>query len=212
MSDNVSIDPGESLTVDVATDELAGGEHVQYVKLMDGTADSETVIKADEITASLVTITYEHHEVHEGDSFTCSRTVDLAQSASTDLLIVTPDTTKYAHFGWQVHSEVEAHVSLWEGVTATAAANPVVAYNRERNAGGAATVVVTHSPTSITTGSTLIREAHFGTGRTAGGTSHDAEEFILKRNTKYLFRVTNAMNNASNYVSIRLNWYEHTSL
>jgi len=38
MSDNINITAGSGTTI--ATDQLAGGQHVQYVKLMDGTADS----------------------------------------------------------------------------------------------------------------------------------------------------------------------------
>ena len=169
------------------------------------------VPRIDVATHALNTIDYPHHEIHDGDAFTCSYTVDLAQSAAANLLIVTPDTTRYAHFGWLLHCELEADMALYEAVTATAAANPSVAYNRERNWATTSTVVVTHTPTGVTEGATIIRSAHFGTGRTAGGSSDDGQEFILKRNTKYLFRVTNAVNSASNYISIRLNWYEHTN-
>jgi hypothetical protein len=44
MADNVAITAGAG--TDVATDQLAGGEHVQKVKLLDGTADSATAILA----------------------------------------------------------------------------------------------------------------------------------------------------------------------
>lgn len=42
MADNIDITPGTGKTV--ATDEIAGSKHVQYVKLMDGTADSATPV------------------------------------------------------------------------------------------------------------------------------------------------------------------------
>jgi hypothetical protein len=44
MADNVAITAGSG--TNVKTDQLAGGEHVQYVKLLDGTADSATVVAA----------------------------------------------------------------------------------------------------------------------------------------------------------------------
>jgi hypothetical protein len=115
------------------------------------------------------------------------------------------------HFGWEASVELESHVSLWENVTATAAANPLVAYNRERITGGVSGVVVTHTPTGITTGSVLIREAHLGTGKTAGGSTSDGQEFVLKQNTKYLLRIANSTD-TTNYISVRLNWYERVSL
>jgi hypothetical protein len=45
MADNVAITAGTG--TNIKTDQLAGGEHVQYVKLIDGTADSSTVISGD---------------------------------------------------------------------------------------------------------------------------------------------------------------------
>lgn len=45
MADNIAITAGSG--TNVKTDQLAGGEHVQYVKLMDGTADSSAVIPGD---------------------------------------------------------------------------------------------------------------------------------------------------------------------
>jgi hypothetical protein len=209
MTDNLGVHTGSDATV--ATDDI-GGVHYQEVKLVSGTKNATTPVKADSATGALNVMPYEHHEIHDGSSFTCSYTVDLAQSASANLLIVTPDTTKWAHFGYEVDVEVEAHVYIYEAPTATAAANPIVAYNRDRNSLTAATVVVTHTPTSVTEGTTLIREAHLGSLKNVGGESVDAQEFILKQNTKYLFRVTNVINNAPNYITIRLNWYEHTSL
>ena len=43
MADNVDFTPGTGGTA--STDQLAGGEHVPHVKIMDGTADSEVVLK-----------------------------------------------------------------------------------------------------------------------------------------------------------------------
>jgi len=45
MADNVAITAGSGTTI--ATDQLTGGEHVQKVKLLDGTADSSTAIAGD---------------------------------------------------------------------------------------------------------------------------------------------------------------------
>lgn len=50
MPDNVVI--SESGTTSIKTDQLAGGEHVQYMKLLDGTADSSVVIATGTGTAT----------------------------------------------------------------------------------------------------------------------------------------------------------------
>lgn len=46
MADNLTLNAGSG-GADLRTDELASGKHVQYVKLMDGTADGDTVVSAD---------------------------------------------------------------------------------------------------------------------------------------------------------------------
>lgn len=51
MADNITLNSGSGGET-LATDELAGGEHAQKVKLLDGTADSETIIAAGNGTAT----------------------------------------------------------------------------------------------------------------------------------------------------------------
>jgi len=172
---------------------------------------TEAPIRIDSATNTLQTIEYEHHEIHAGSSFTASHKAAVAQSANLDLLIVTPNTSKYAHFTYEFDCEKETELAIYEGVTATAG-DAVVAYNRDRNSATAATVVVTSTPTSITAGNTIIRSIHVGSGKTVGGGDRATHEFILKKNTKYLFRLTNMISNADNDMSVKLDWYEHTNV
>ena len=167
-------------------------------------------LRIDSSTHSIQTISYEHHEIHSGSSFTASYQVEAANGANADILIVTPDSTKEAHFFYEVDVEAEAQLYIYEAPTATAAANPIVAYNRNRTGTpDAATVVLTHTPTSITEGTTVIRSHHFGAGKSFGGGERSSHEFVLKLNTKYLFRLTN-LTTGDNWFNIILNWYEHS--
>ena len=163
----------------------------------------ETIKSGD----SICTIDFAHCEIHEGESFTASHKADVANGANLDLLIVTPNTDVEAHFTYELDVEAETEISLYEAVTATAG-TAVAAYNRDRNSANAATVVVTHTPTGITEGTTLIRSFHLGSGKSFGGGERAVHEFILKKNTKYLFRLTNATTSA-NYMAVKLDWYEH---
>jgi len=163
----------------------------------------ETVKSGD----SMCVIDYAHCEIHDGESFTASYKADIGNGANLDLLIVTPNTDIRAHFTYEIDVEAETDVLLYENVTATAG-DAIVEYNRDRNSATAATVVVTSSPSAITAGTTLIRSYHLGTGKSFGGGSRDVHEFILKKNTKYLFRLTNATT-SNNYMAVKLDWYEH---
>lgn len=157
---------------------------------------------------AITTIDFAHHEIHEGDAFTASYKVDVANGANLDLLFVTPNTDKRIHFTYVIEVELETDGLLYENVTATVG-TAVAAYNRDRNSLTAATLVVTHTPSAITAGTTIIRSGHYGSGKTIGGNDRTVNEIILKKNTKYLLRLTNVIANATNYMSVRLNWYEH---
>ena len=172
--------------------------------------NSTLVSAVDGKTTALKMIEYEHHEIHGGSSFTTSYKADISNGANLDLLVVTSDTTKWAHLTYEMDVELETDILIYEGVTATAG-DAVVAYNRDRNSLTAATVVVTSTPTSITPGTTLIRSYHLGSGRSLGGGARATHEFILKQNTKYLIRLTNSTTN-NNYMSVKLDWYEHTNI
>ena len=212
MADDVSINPGDAqpTNVTVRTDELSGGGHVQYVKLMNGTADSESVFKCDTTTSSMQTVEYEHHEIHSGSSYRTSYIVELSNGASQDILVTTPDTTKWAHMTLLVNTKLEAAVYIYENPTITGAGTGVTTYNRNRNVSTAATTVVTHTPSVSATGAVLIWADHVGTGKSSGSESHSQDEFVLKQNEQYLIRVTNATSSA-NYVAIHVDWYEHTN-
>ena len=221
MTDNITIRDYDGNPVIIRADDISS-VFWQYLKVAFGTDNAATVVDAahplpvidaqtllDTISGAPITIPFEHHEIHEGDAFTASYAADLTNGQVFDILIVTPDSADLAHFVWAVDFELEGHVSIYEAPTATQAANPIVAYNRNRNGTpAAATVVVTHSPTAVTVGTTLIRDAHAGAGKILSGSRADGREFILKANTKYLMRITNATANP-NWISVWLDWYEH---
>lgn len=179
--------------------------HLIYGKTGDATYQAPRI---DASTHSLQVVTYEHHEIHAGSSFTASYSADIGNGANLDIAIVTPDTAAYAHMTYEFDVEAEADLKIYEAATLTPG-TAIAAYNRNRNSATAAAVSVTHTPTGITTGTTIIRDFHVGSGKTFGGGDRSAHEFILKRNTTYLLRLNNATTGA-NYMAIKLDWYEHT--
>ncbi len=160
----------------------------------------------DKINGSLSTIDTAHHRIHQGKSFTVSHKADILNGATFDFLIVTPNTSTRAHMTVELDVEAETDMLIYEAVTATAG-TALTAYNRDRNSSTAATVVITHTPSAITEGTTIIRTHHIGNGKSYGGADRTAHEFILKQNAKYLFRLTNATS-SNNYMSVKFDWYE----
>lgn len=169
-------------------------------------------INSDKTTETLDTITYEHHEIHEGNSFHAhfySGTVDT--DGTVELLISTPNTTKWIHALGIINSTKGALVEIYEGPTTSADGTTVTAYNRNRNSNEGAVVVITDTPT-ISNDGTRLWLRHIGSeGKyTEYGETRGNNEWILRQNTKYLFRATS--HEDANELMVGLNWYEHTNL
>lgn len=174
---------------------------------------SDTVVKLlrlDASTESLMTIDYAHHEIHDGTSFWVDDVVQVDNAATQDYLITTPDTTKYAHWGYEVNGTVGGiTIELFEAADRTGT-TALTLLNRNRNSATTATLAIHRGQSGGTTDGTRILWATDGTGTAAGkesGKVGEGTERVLKRNTKYIFRITSKVND--NDIAVRFNWYEH---
>jgi len=169
------------------------------------------MIKIDKITDALLSIPYEHHEIHEGDSFiVCD--VQNIDTTTQKWLITTPNTTKYAHIIFDIEATGEVDLKVLQGsdrAGVTALAN----INRRRVGTPTSGTVLVHRTTSggTTDGATTIEHKRVGaTGvgskTIAAGGSRGLNEYILKPNTKYVVLIETF---ANIYVSMCLDWYEH---
>jgi len=165
-------------------------------------------LNADLITHSLVTIEQAHHEIHEGNAFTMSRGVTLPVAADDELLIVTPNTAKWAHIVWQINSDGDFSVSFYEGtglLTPTDITSTI--QNRDRNSSVATGLTIGHTPSTGAGDGSLIWSLSGGAKDTLS-TAENRFEFILKQNTPYLLRVSGLQGDE---VAVLLDWYEHTN-
>ena len=166
----------------------------------------------DGVTGAVETVSYAHHEIHSGNSYT---TID-SQAVDTTTIkwqVTTPDNTKWAHMLFNADCTGEMTVLVTEGsdrVDGTALAE----INRNRNSTNIAGVIVTRTPTGGSTdGATVLFNTRVGATSVASktidsGTSRGNSEYVLKQNTKYVISVTTY---AAVQVSLHLDWYEHTS-
>lgn len=83
MADNVTLDPGTGGSV-IATDQVNANEHVQYVKLMDGTADSTAKIGGDATNGLDVDVTRVQGTVTVGDGGSSISVDDNGSTISID--------------------------------------------------------------------------------------------------------------------------------
>ena len=171
-------------------------------------------INNDSTTGAMSTVDYAHHEVHSGSYFEYVNAQELTNAQTVSFVVVTPNTTKWAHFGFEIEGEAEFDLQMFEGATPSAVGTVVSApavINANRNVSDVHTTLIYHTPT-LGGGSkgTLIRRFHSGSGKAAGGKAGTPNEIILKQNTKYWFDLTNATS-SDNWISWYIAWYEHTN-
>ncbi len=220
MADNVRItEKANSTPVDgttVATDEI-GGVHYQVVKI-DGGADGVSVpLVSDKSSGSMPSITFTHHQVHEGKAFEIKEVVDLSINNVRDIIITTPDTTKWGHFTFEFDTKVETEWFLYRNPVIVTTGTPHDIFNCNENSTGVADLVVSFiDNTSVananldTTVAAAVQRAHgiSGAGRSAGGHDHEVE-VILKRNEDYVLRW---IATTAGYVDYHFTWYEQVNL
>ncbi len=167
------------------------------------------IITIDKATRAITTIKFEHHQIHEGNTFTILEVTDLGNGAVRDILIVTPDTPKWAHLVWEIEHELETSIQFYQDTLYSNNGTPIPSFNRNGNSGNVATTLMYHTPT-ITNVGTLVGTIQQGADKKAGGGDREDNEYILKQNSSYLIRITNLTVN-NNLIFVRLNWYENTN-
>ena len=160
----------------------------------------------DTNTRATIAIEYEHSRIHEGFYFTVLDTLDVPNGDNRTFLLVTPDTTRWAHLVWEIEHELETSIEFFRGTTVSDTGTLIPAFNRNGNSTNNATTLVFHTPTVDTLGM-LVGTIQQGDGKKAGGSDRVSNEFILRQNTIYLIRITNMTVN-NNLIFTKLNWYE----
>lgn len=174
--------------------------------------DTSVKLLVDARSGGLVVVPQTHYQVHTGASFRYSDSVTLNAAATQDYLITTPNTAKYAHFTFKADGSAITSFVMYEGADRTGTTSQTL-WNANRNSGTTATVTIHKGASGGTTDGTQM--ITYSSGASQGASRSDAHaqydnEWVLKANTKYLFRVTSG--SASNLCNVDFQWYERTSL
>ena len=165
--------------------------------------------RIDSITHALETITYSHHEIHSGSHYYIENHTTLGSGDKLYVKLVTPNTTKWAHFLWEISSSFILETNLYEGssggMAGGGAATPI---NNNRNSANTSDMVITSGVAVATTLGTKISSIKWGSRSIGGGHSRE-DEILLKQNTTYLREFISGTN--SNIISFKASWYEHTN-
>lgn len=186
------------------------------ITLSNITAQKTTNVSVGQVeptTNSLKVINYSHAELHAGDAFFYKGLHLIAKNTAYEHLIVTPDSDRWSHFTVGVDAVTSSvQVKLFEDVVTSADGALATTRNRNRNfSDNDSTLEIYEIPTVTDYGSRLYTFMLGAGKRSDGGSARDAEEILLKPNTKYVLQVTE-QNVAATNVNFAFDWYEHTNL
>lgn len=173
---------------------------------------SDSIVKnarLDSSTEAMIGIDYPHHDLHAGSFYTYSDLINLGNGASQDYILTQPDTDKHGHWGYEIEFlDGAGTFDLYRNTDRIGTTLQNI-YNSNDNFPDDAGVTVHKDQSGGTTDGIIIISSRKGSGKSFGGVAGTQTERILKRNTKYLIRVTNNTV-TSNYTNIIFRWYEHT--
>lgn len=131
----------------------------------------------------------------------------LADDASIQLLVTTPTNTDIA-VGVQAISDGDSELKVYEGATSVTGGTLFVPRNRNRASTITSNTGVLVNPTTAT-GTTVVYESLVvgGTGGHAAGAAASSDYAICKKNTSYLFVLTNRSGQA-NIAQLSVLWVE----
>ncbi len=208
------------------------GDLITIGKMMGYTGTSFQLARLDKSAFALKVVSHAESEVHEGHSFKVDiYEADFDKTSEIGILFTTPNTANRFHVVPLVFASSAAVFHILETPVIDVGNYPTTFYapvNRNRNSSQASTVrsiraapVVNRvslklkaDTTPITGDGTVLHAEVIGAGKKGGGGGmRDTDEYILKQNTNYYFRLKGTANGADNSVaSLHVNWFEHTDL
>lgn len=159
-----------------------------------------------------VIVNNEESRGHEGKLFVSDKvTESVANSATVDILLVTDGLD--SHLVSAVSAGGDVYVELFEDVVVSSNGTEIVPINVNRNSSLTSLIKTYHTPTISSTG-TQLRKVYLsggGGGNSQGvlgaGLARPNTEIVLKKNTKYLLRVTNKSGQAKT-IGVEVMFYE----
>ena len=167
----------------------------------------------DAVTEALEVITYEHHEIHSGSHYFIDGFVTLASGDTLFVKLVTPDSTQWAHFSWDISSSGIVETKLFEGASGgMTGGSGITPVNNNRNSTNTSLITITSGVTEPTSFGTVISQAKWGSNdhfSGGGGGDSRSREILMDQNNTYCRIFVSST--ADNIIQFAATWYEHIS-
>ena len=171
--------------------------------------------KFDRHSRCVSTIDAVHRMIHEGFAYHASgKATAIADGATLEMLFKVPaGTFPHFHKVRMQYGAGDVEMDAYEGTTVSADGTSITAYNLNRNSSNTPNMTAFHTPTITADGTKIHAQWAPPTASGTGGSQEgvvdvtQGEEWILKPDTNYLFRITN---NSGEIISIgyEIMWYE----
>jgi len=176
-------------------------------------ARSNTPTKTDAINVQIgpgdpisnipVVMEFEHHQVHEGESYLASLE-QLSLGTGTVKFSVDVPANKYPHLIMSVDIYNGAALCRKYHTATYTGGSTMTAYNRNRNSANTPSITIKSGVTS--SDGTLFESFFAGSGKTTSGGGRSMSEVILKAGSTYKFEVVGQ--DAQTKAVINFLWYE----
>jgi hypothetical protein len=165
----------------------------------------------DTFSQAVPIISAEHRYLHMGEVFRYYDAATLASGSSQDYLFTTPDTTLSIHLLLHIDGSAITSFSLFEDSDKTGTTLQTIV-NANRNSTNTSTMTIHKGVSGGTTDGTHL--VYYASGSAGGNSKSPAifdyvSEWVLKRNSKYIIRITSGTN--GNLCNLVTEWYEHVS-
>lgn len=179
--------------------EVSSGEHIPVVQLRATCFMNNAAIVLDG----------PHAKVHCGMSFHVSWFKTVSAPGTMDMLFVVPDSDVLPHLTISYESQGEIEYIVYRGPIVSSVGTAMPIYNRDENSSTLPGVLCYHTPTVTINSAPAIFQWVAGAGKGTPSSERGTSERIMRRNTSYLFRISNR-SNQENTCSMRLDWYEQS--
>ena len=189
--------------------DMGDGTHEQRIVAFIA-GESGALAEVDGVAGALVIQGMVHRMIHLGTLYEIGYVNETVADNGDIELLVTTAVGQSAHMRFIAAAGGDARIALFENPTVSNVGTGLTEINRNRLSSNTAETAVTHTPTTSADGTQLMDHllpggsGFFGGG---GGSETSFEEFILKPNEQYLFRITNIAGTAQP-VGASLTFYE----
>lgn len=171
-------------------------QEVSVYGRINGVDRTDRPIEADYITGSLLTISPAENAGNEGKFWQYGISSILADGASISIMFTTPNyDDEFIHAYFEYATLYSSTLQIYEGGDRVGSVEGTpLNLNRANPYTGSNAMKVHTTFGNGTTDGTLIMQVVSGAGK-IGGTSVTEPQWILKKNTKYIVRITSGANN-----------------